>query len=496
VVGPNPRLVTVVHELGHTIHFAHTYSGQTAGTWAEYDNPIDVMSRAGDRTRLMGTLALNRYIAGWIDPEEVAVADGAGSYAIAALGRTGDQLLLVENGEQGWLTVIDARLKSGYDSALPEGGVSVHVLDQRAEACGSSLPCFGLSRRVSQWPAQADSTEHLLGAGEELVLPNGSTLAVTGRTRDGFEVRIVDTAAPGFAGPIFATGVEASSIGLSWEPAVDDGPVTYQVEVGAARTFVTGETGAVVTGLAPDRDYEIRVTARDESGNEVAAEPIRARTLSARDKWVAHEAATGRWSFRHGEGVVDSMYFGVPGDVPLLCDWDGDGQDTVGVYRPQEGFVYLRNANSLGFADIDFFYGIPSDVPLCGDWDGDGADSIGVYRPHEQRFYLRNVNSLGLAQFDFQFGVAGDWPVVGDWDGNGIDTVGVYRAATGTIHGLEGETFPVMGSGQPVIADYAGRGRDGVATFSDGVLVFGADGGSQWLRFASRGHSVLAGWWE
>jgi hypothetical protein len=496
VVGSNPRLVTVVHELGHTLHFAHTYSGQTAGTWAEYDNPIDVMSRAGDRTRLMGTLALNRYIAGWIEPDEVVVADGAGSFLLSGLGGSGDQLLLVENGEQGWLTVIDVRIRSGYDQALPEAGVSVHVLDQRSDACGSSLPCFGLSRRVSQWPAEADSTAHLLVEGDELVLPNGWTLAVAGRTPDGFLVSLADTAAPVFTGPVYATGVETSSIALSWEPAFDDEPVTYRIEAGAGAAVVTAQTEAVVTGLAPDREYQIRVTARDESGNEISADPVTARTLTARDKWVAHETATGRWSFRHGETVVENVYFGVPGDVPLLCDWNGDGHDTVGLFRPQEGFVYLRNANSVGLADIDFFYGIPTDTPLCGDWDGDGSDSIGVYRPHEQRFYLRNANSLGFADFDFQFGVAGDRPVVGDWDGDGIDTVGVYRSATGIVHGLEGEIIPVPGPGQPVAADYAGAGWDGVASFSDGVLAFGSEGGRQLIRFAAPGHSVLAGWWE
>ena len=78
VVGPDPRLVTVVHELGHTLHFGHTFSGGTTGTWAEYDDPVDVMSKAGDRTRLMATPALNRYIAGWVDPDDVVIADGAG----------------------------------------------------------------------------------------------------------------------------------------------------------------------------------------------------------------------------------------------------------------------------------------------------------------------------------------------------------------------------------------------------------------------------------
>ena len=178
VVGSNPRLVTVVHELGHTIHFGHSFSGAATGTWAEYDNPIDVMSKAGDRTKIMGTLALNRYIAGWIKPYDVGYITEPGAYTVAAVGNAGDQLLIVPNGEQGWFTTIDARVQAGYDTTLPVAGVTVHVVDQRPEACDSPVPCFGLSRRVQQYPAEAGSYEHVLGVGEELELIGGWRLVV------------------------------------------------------------------------------------------------------------------------------------------------------------------------------------------------------------------------------------------------------------------------------------------------------------------------------
>lgn len=497
VLGSNPRIVTVVHEIGHTLHFGHTYSGGTTGTWAEYDNPLDVMSKAGDRTRVMGTLALNRYIAGWIEPEQVEVATTAGTHTITALGGSGTQLLLVPNGELGWVTAIDARTRSGYDAALPAAGVTVHVLDQRPEACGSSLPCFGLSRRVSPWPAEPDSYEHMLMPGDSLVLPNGWLLTVSDAVPGGFVVDLIDTSAPVFAGPAVATGIESSSVGLTWPAAVDDGPVSYEVTTDGVDPVRTTDTSVVLTGLAPDREYRIRVSARDLSGNAVTLDPVVVRTLTERDRWVAHDPGRGLWTFRLGEGVGLPVFYGVPGDLPLLCDWDGNGADSVGVYRPQEGFAYLRNTNSLGFADIDFHYGIPSDVPLCGDWDGDGIDSLGIYRPGEQRFYLRNANSLGLADIDFGFGVAGDVPLAGDWDGDGIDTVGVFRPATGTVHTLEGMTLSVTAAGELVVGDLVGVGKDAVATFAGGVIRYGApDGAQQLIRFGAAGQTVLAGWWE
>ena len=414
VLGPNPRLVTVVHELGHTIHFGHNYSGETDGTWAEYDNPIDVMSMAGDRTRIMGTPALNRYIAGWIDPAEVAVAAEPGRYEVAALGAAGTQLVLVPNGEQGWMTAIDVRARSGYDSTLPSAGVTVHSLDQRPEACGSSLPCFGLSRRVAPWPAQADSYDHVLEVGDDLVLPNGWRMSVTGQTPAGYAISLTD-------------GTD-STLG---------------------------------------------------------------------DKWVVHDQRNGLWTFRLGDGSSRQVYYGVPGDIPLMCDWDGDGVDTFGVYRPHDGFAYLRNSNSIGFADADFFYGIPSDVPLCGDWDGDGSDSLGVYRPAEQRFFLRNANSLGFADFVFRFGDPGDIPLAGDWDGDGVDSVAVYRPSDRAVYGIEGEQYPVPGSGQVLAADLDGTGFERVAWFADGIIGYSTGGGAQsLLRFGSPGQTALAGWWD
>jgi hypothetical protein len=64
-------------------------------------------------------------------------------------------------------------------------------------------------------------------------------------------------------------------------------------------------------------------------------------------------------------------------------------------------------------ADVEYFYGDPGDVVFTGDWDADGADTLGLYRPSAGVVYLRNTNSTGVA--DLSIGVGfGMHPVGGD----------------------------------------------------------------------------------
>ena len=137
---------------------------------------------------------------------------------------------------------------------------------------------------------------------------------------------------------------------------------------------------------------------------------------------------SGTWYLRNSNsgGAPDMAFtWGAPGDVPVVGDWDGDGRDTIGVYR--KGVWYLRNTNNSGGVDISFTWGAPTDVPLVGDWNGDGKDTIGVYR--DGTWFERNTNSSGGVDALFPWGAATDVPVVGDWDGDGKDTVGVRRGS-------------------------------------------------------------------
>ena len=151
------------------------------------------------------------------------------------------------------------------------------------------------------------------------------------------------------------------------------------------------------------------------------------------------DPARGRWYLGGATAETGLFYFGNPGDLPMSGDWDCDGIDTPGMYRVSDGYVYLRNSNSQGAADLRFYFGTPGDLPIAGDFDGDGCDTVSIYRPSEGRVFIINVlgsDDLGLgpAEFSYYFGLPGDKPFVGDFDGDGIETIGLHRESTGFVY--------------------------------------------------------------
>jgi hypothetical protein len=197
------------------------------------------------------------------------------------------------------------------------------------------------------------------------------------------------------------------------------------------------------------------------------------------------DPSQGRWWLRGGDGSVSSFFFGNPGDFPIFGDWDCDGVDTPGMYRQSDGYVYLRNSNSQGVADVRFFFGDPGDVPLAGDFDGDGCDTVSIYRPAEGRFYIidrlgSNDGGLGAASVEYLFGNPGDKPFVGDFDGDGIDTVGLHRESTGFVYFRQSHTQGVADAqfffGDPgdriVAADWNADGTDSPGLFRPSLTRF------------------------
>lgn len=221
---------------------------------------------------------------------------------------------------------------------------------------------------------------------------------------------------------------------------------------------------------------------------------------------VAFQDQGGRfymWDHIVEDPDISVFYFGNPGDIAFSGDWDGDGIDTPGLYRRSDGYVYLRNSNTQGYADVSFYFGNPGDLPIAGDFDGDGFDTVSIYRPSEQRFYIINIlgsngQGLGAADYSFMFGNPGDSPFTGDFDGDGIDTVGLHRSSTGRVMyrnenstGIAQSEFVFGNPGDILVAgDWDGDGDDTVAVYrprngvlyvkkanSSGVADFGVDVG-------------------
>lgn len=200
--------------------------------------------------------------------------------------------------------------------------------------------------------------------------------------------------------------------------------------------------------------------------------------VSATDTVGAYDPDTAMWHLRLGDGTTKTFEFGNPGDVPFIGDWDCNGIDSPGLYRQSDGFVYLRNSNSAGIADIRYFFGDPGDVPLAGDFDGDDCDTVSLYRPTVQRFFVIDTlgsadGGLGVAATDFVFGDPGDQPFAGDLDGDGIDTFGLYRQATGFVYyrnsltqGIADAQFFFGDPGDQFVAgDWTGNHTDTVGVY-------------------------------
>jgi hypothetical protein len=222
---------------------------------------------------------------------------------------------------------------------------------------------------------------------------------------------------------------------------------------------------------------------------------------------VGTASSVGRFVFSRGSGINLDFWFGNPGDVPFMGDWNCDGVDTPGLYRQSDGFVYLRNSNTSGAADVSFFYGNPGDVPLAGDWDGDGCDTVSLYRLSEGRMYIRNELGTGVADYSYFFGNPGDVPFVGDFDGDGVDTVGLHRESTGLVYfrnshtsGVADAQFVYGDPGDVIMAgDWNGNGIDTVAVYrpSNGMLYLNdtnAPGNAAYSMPVGTGHiSAAAG---
>ena len=222
-----PRLSTVVHEIGHALGLPHSYGGRI--TWSaegqftgvyEYDNPMDVMSGGLALDLRTGTIAVNRYAAGWILPGEVAI-HGPGTTAVYELRPPGDggiQMLVLPGGRTGVFTSLGARVALGYDSSVPRQGVEVYRVDQRERACAypSQGACWGAQRRTQPYPptepgaGHADTltrrdiarlVDHVYGVGDTFEV-GGVTVEVVERVGDYFMVRVVDPSTPVPADPV------------------------------------------------------------------------------------------------------------------------------------------------------------------------------------------------------------------------------------------------------------------------------------------------------
>jgi hypothetical protein len=117
-------------------------------------------------------------------------------------------------------------------------------------------------------------------------------------------------------------------------------------------------------------------------------------------------------------------------------DWNGDGVDSPAKVGHRNNFTidvngnFVWDGNAGGDHNNFFAPGAGNATPIVGDWDGDGDDDIGLYTT-DDLFYLDlndnliwDGNAGGDANVSFAAFLGIGTPLICDWNGDGSDDIG------------------------------------------------------------------------
>jgi len=179
------------------------------------------------------------------------------------------------------------------------------------------------------------------------------------------------------------------------------------------------------------------------------------------------------WSFSGAAwGGPIHVQLGMPGDVPVPADYDGDGKADPAVFRRTSPSTaqWFIDLSSSGMTTVTFGAG-SLDQPVPADYDGDKKADIAVYRPSTGQWFIDGSRS-GLTTIPFGARFI-DQPFPADYDGDGKADPALFRPSTGqwfidgSSSGVRVLTFDPPGD-LPVPADYTGDGAADLAVFNPG----------------------------
>ncbi|HEX8092250.1 SpoIID/LytB domain-containing protein [Jatrophihabitans sp.] len=302
---------------------------------------------------------------------------------------------------------------------------------------------------------------------------------------------------------------DTASPNHNWSTSIPASTISQAFGVGTLQSVTTtgnhlgADGGRVLSAQVKGSTRTVTVTGNEfrtalglKSDWFVVAKPLTAPTL-----YLTNSLASPTTDVVSG--------FGIKGDQPFACDFNGDGSDTVGVFRSSTATFYYRDSFAAGTPVHQVRLGNPGDRPVCGNWDGIGTDTIGVYRSSNSTFYLFNTNTPTSTSpvTRVVLGGTGALPVSGDWNGNKADTPGVYVPSTATFYLVNSlaagapqlrYTFGAAGS-VPVAGDWDGNGADSYGVYQGARFAMANTLGgpvSSYTRFGVVGDRPFAGDWN
>ena len=165
-------------------------------------------------------------------------------------------------------------------------------------------------------------------------------------------------------------------------------------------------------------------------------------------------------------GLLVVMLLIGSGTATLAADFNGDGTNDIGIFRPSSGLWAIRGVTRV-------YFGGSNDDPMPGDYNGDGIVDIGLFRPGSGLWAVRGVTRV-------YFGGSNDEPLVGVMAG-GSGGGGLPKTGQTTLYrtGDDGD----LEKGLDVLHDNA----DGTVTDLRTGLMWPKDGTG--LGYASGGNN-------
>lgn len=161
------------------------------------------------------------------------------------------------------------------------------------------------------------------------------------------------------------------------------------------------------------------------------ADPAVVRRVNGAMEW---------WILQSGGDPVRAEIYGTDTDYFVRGDFDGDKHADLAVYRVNEDkttpantfIVTYSKDNSTSYVQ----FGLPGDIIVPGDFDGDGSSDMAVFRNNPAKtveamwYWIHSKDGeVGMMPFGLNLEVPDlmDCPAPGDYDGNGTTEVGIWR---------------------------------------------------------------------